>query len=121
MEVRVARLSTHVLDLGSGQPAAQMRIDLYQCSGQTRTHLKSVLTNQDGRTDEPLLTGETIPTGVFELVFQAAEYLRARGEVLPDPPFLDEVVIRFGLADAHGHYHVPLLLSAYGFSTYRGS
>lgn len=117
----MARLSTHVLDLASGKPAAGLKIDLYQLEGSRRQHLKSAHTNADGRTDEPLLSGESIPTGIFELVFQAGDYLRSGGYALPDPPFLDEVIIRFGIAEASGHYHVPLLLSPFGYSTYRGS
>ena len=78
-------------------------------------------TNSDGRTDEPLLSGELLPTGTFELVFHVAAYFKAQGLSLPDPPFLDEVLVRFGIADAKGHYHVPLLVSPYGYSTYRGS
>lgn len=117
----MARLSTHVLDLASGKPAPGLKIDLYQLVGSQRKHLKAAATNPDGRTDEPLLSGETIPTGVFELVFQAGDYLKAQGHSLPNPPFLDQVVIRFGIAEAQGHYHVPLLLSPFGFSTYRGS
>lgn len=116
----MARLSTHVLDTSAGRPAAQLAIDLYVLTP-TRQHLKSVVTNQDGRTDEPLLAGDEIATGTFELVFHAGAYMRAQGIALPEPPFLDEVVIRFGIADARGHYHVPLLLSPYGYSTYRGS
>jgi 5-hydroxyisourate hydrolase len=78
-------------------------------------------TNADGRTDQPLLSGETIPVGLYELVFHVAAYFKAQGVSLPDPPFLDEVPIRFGIAEAQGHYHVPLLISPYGYSTYRGS
>lgn len=117
----MARLSTHVLDLASGKPAPGLELDLYQLVASERKHLKTIRTNRDGRTDEPLLSGDTIPTGVFELIFQAGAYLRAQGHSLPNPPFLDEVVIRFGIAEAGGHYHVPLLLSPFGFSTYRGS
>lgn len=116
----MARLSTHILDTAKGKPAASLKIELYLLA-ETRQHLKSVLTNSDGRTDEPLLSGETIPTGVYELIFYAGDYLRASGLVLPEPAFLDQVVIRFGIAEETGHYHVPLLLSPYGYSTYRGS
>jgi 5-hydroxyisourate hydrolase len=116
----MARLSTHVLDLSAGKPAAGLKIELYQLSPR-RKLLKTVTTNTDGRTDAPLLSGDTIPTGKFELVFYAAEYLEAKRHKLPDPPFLDDVVIRFGIAEAAGHYHVPLLLSPFGYSTYRGS
>jgi 5-hydroxyisourate hydrolase len=116
----MARLSTHVLDTARGKPASGLKIELYAIR-EARGWVKTVLTNDDGRTDEPLLTGEAIPTGVYELVFHAGAYLRERGLELPEPAFLDEIVIRFGVSDAHGHYHVPLLLSPYGYSTYRGS
>ncbi len=116
----MARLSTHVLDTARGKPAAGVKIELFAVS-EARGLMKSVVTNDDGRTDEPLLSGETIPTGVFELIFHAGEYFRSRGLELPEPSFLDVVVIRFGVSDAHGHYHVPLLLSPYGYTTYRGS
>ncbi len=100
-----------------GRPAANLTINLYY-AGQ---HLKTVSTNEDGRVADPLLSGDTIQTGIYELVFHAGAYFRGRGHPLTDPPFLDEVVIRFGIADAAGRYHVPLLLSPYGYSTYRGS
>ena len=117
----MAKLSTHVLDTARGKPAEGVRLELYRTEGEARVWLKSALTNPDGRTDEALFSGETIPTGVFQLEFHAGEYLRARGLELPEPAFLDVIVIRFGIADAHGNYHVPLLLSPYGYSTYRGS
>jgi len=113
----MARLSTHVLDTARGVPAAGVRIDL-RCGD---TFLKSAITNADGRTDEPLLSGDMMTPGTYELIFHAGDYFRAQGVVLPEPPFLDEVVIRFGMADPYGSYHVPLLLSPYGYSTYRGS
>lgn len=114
------RLTTHVLDTASGRPAAGLAIALYRVRGETRTHLKTVATNQDGRCDAPLLQGEEFAAGEYELVFEAGDYLRGQGTVLSEPPFLDRVPIRFGLAEA-SHYHVPLLLSPYGYSTYRGS
>ena len=117
----MARLSTHVLDTARGKPAAGVRIDLYSVAGEARVHLKTAFTNSDGRTDEPLLSGETIPTGAYQLEFHAGDYLRASGLDLPEPAFLEVVVIRFGVAEAGGHHHVPLLLSPYGYSTYRGS
>jgi 5-hydroxyisourate hydrolase len=79
------------------------------------------VTNADGRTGEPLLSGDRLDTGIYELTFHAGDYFRAAGLDLTDPPFLDDVVVRFGLADAAGDYHVPLLLGPYGYSTYRGS
>ena len=123
----MARLSTHVLDTANGRPAAGMRIRLYACEGQPRQLLKTAITNPDGRTDEPLLAGEGLPTGVYELEFSVAEYFAASGGAASGtastgaPPFLGDVVVRFGVADASANYHVPLLVSPYAYSTYRGS
>ena len=118
----MARLSTHVLDTAQGKPAAGLDLELFKIgTAGSRHFVKATTTNADGRTDEPLLSGETIETGTYELVFHAGAYLRAQGLKLPDPPFLDEVLIRFGIAEVKGHYHVPLLLSPFGYSTYRGS
>jgi 5-hydroxyisourate hydrolase len=114
------RLTTHVLDTASGLPAAGLKIDLYRISGDARTHVNTAVTNDDGRCDAPLLEGKAFETGQYELVFLAGDYLRSAGETLPDPLFLDQIPIRFGMAEAR-HYHVPLLLSPYGYSTYRGS
>ncbi|WP_299429868.1 hydroxyisourate hydrolase [uncultured Meiothermus sp.] len=118
----MARLSTHVLDTAHGRPAVGLDLELYRIgpSGE-RSFITATSTNGDGRTDQPLLSGETLQTGNYELVFHVAAYFKALGVALPDPPFLDEVLIRFGIADAKGHYHVPLLLSPFGYSTYRGS
>lgn len=113
----MARLSTHVLDTSRGAPAGGLVVDLYAGN----TLLKSVATNAGGRTDEPLLATERLPTGEYQLIFHAGDYFRTLGLSLPDPPFLDQIVIRFGIADASGDYHVPLLLSPYSYSTYRGS
>jgi len=114
------RLTTHVLDTASGKPAAGLSISLYRLQGDARTHLKTVSTNDDGRCDAPLLQGTEFATGEYELVFAAGDYLRRQGTKLPQPAFLDTVPIRFGMAEAT-HYHVPLLVSPYGYSTYRGS
>ncbi|HTC89460.1 MAG TPA: hydroxyisourate hydrolase [Bryobacteraceae bacterium] len=114
------RLSTHVLDTSRGKPAQNVRIDLHRCDG-GRRHIKSVATNADGRTAEPLLSGDRLETGIYELTFHAGDYFRSVGIELSDPPFLGDVVIRFGLSDPAADYHVPLLLSPYGYSTYRGS
>jgi 5-hydroxyisourate hydrolase len=117
----LARLSTHVLDVSQGRPAAGIAVNLYRIVGAGREHCAAAVTNRDGRTDEPLLSGDQIPTGIYELVFAAGPYLRQQGITLPQPAFLDDVVIRFGIAEETGNYHVPLLLSPYGYSTYRGS
>jgi len=117
----VARLTTHVLDTSHGIPARNVAIDLHIIRSGQRVLLKTTTTNQDGRTDEPLLSGANIEPGTYELTFYAGDYFRASGVELTDPPFLDQVVVRFGIADASGNYHVPLLLSPYGYSTYRGS
>jgi 5-hydroxyisourate hydrolase len=114
------RLTTHVLDTASGRPAAGMTIDLWRLSPEGRSHLKRVQTNADGRCDQPLLQGAEFAAGRYELVFAAGDYLRREGTELPTPAFLDDIPIRFGMAEAK-HYHVPLLVSPYGYSTYRGS
>jgi 5-hydroxyisourate hydrolase len=114
------RLTTHVLDTASGKPAAGMKIELYAVAGATRRKIKDVVTNADGRCDAPMLQGDEFSTGQYELVFMAGDYLRASGANLPDPLFLDQIPIRFGMAE-NSHYHVPLLISPFGYSTYRGS
>lgn len=115
-------LTTHVLDAAHGTPAQGLKIDLYRLDGDDRERLKSVETNSDGRVDGgPLLIGAEFRAGQYELVFYAGDYLRTKGLVLPEPAFLDIIPIRFGIADEQGHYHVPLLLSPYSYSTYRGS
>ncbi len=120
MAGNAGRLTTHVLDTATGQPAAGLSIDLYRIDGQKRTRLKTVTTNSDGRCDQPLLTGDEFVIGEYELVFAAGDYLRKQGTTLPSPAFLDIVPIRFGMAEKT-HYHVPLLISPFGYSTYRGS
>jgi 5-hydroxyisourate hydrolase len=117
----MAELTTHVLDTSRGRPAAGIAIRLYECLGDSRTLIKSAETNASGRTNGPLLAGQALRVGVYELAFAAGAYFRAQGDTLAEPPFLDEVVIRFGVSDPTAHYHVPLLLSPYGYSTYRGS
>jgi 5-hydroxyisourate hydrolase len=113
-------LTTHVLDTATGKPASGLSVKLFRLSGESRTHVKTMVTNADGRCDAPLLAGEAFSVGEYELVFAAGDYLRRQGAVLPQPAFLDTIPIRFGMAEAV-HYHVPLLVSPYGYSTYRGS
>ncbi|MEO4000528.1 hydroxyisourate hydrolase [Mesorhizobium sp. CAU 1732] len=114
------RLTTHVLDTASGRPAAGLSIALYRVSGNSHRKIKEAVTNADGRCDAPLLEGKDFKPGQYELIFFAGDYLRAGGAALPEPLFLDQIPIRFGISE-HRHYHVPLLLSPYGYSTYRGS
>jgi 5-hydroxyisourate hydrolase len=114
------RLTTHVLDTTAGRPAAGVPVMLRVVEDAGRRPIAAAVTNADGRLDAPLLAGENFRPGIYELVFTVAQYFRERGFALADPPFLDEVVIRFGIAEAR-HYHVPLLISPYGYSTYRGS
>ncbi|RCK54258.1 5-hydroxyisourate hydrolase [Thalassospira profundimaris] len=117
----MGRLTTHVLDTARGCPAGGIRIELHRFDGGHDDRVAQAITNEDGRTDAPLLEGKTLRSGRYELVFFAGDYFDASGYDLPDPKFLDQVVIRFGIADAEAHYHVPLLLSPFGYSTYRGS
>ncbi len=115
------RLTTHVLDTARGRPAAGLWIELFRLDGTDRRLIVQAETNADGRCDRPLLEGRAMVAGRWELVFRAGAYFRRSGLTLPEPPFLDEVPVRFGIADPGQHYHVPLLLSPYGYSTYRGS
>jgi 5-hydroxyisourate hydrolase len=116
----MGRLTTHVLDTARGEPAAGMKIELYALAG-GRKLVASTVTNANGRTDAPLLDGAALAAGTYELVFAVGAYFRAAGVALPTPAFLDEVPLRFGIADAGAHYHVPLLASPWSYSTYRGS
>ena len=117
----MARISTHVLDTAHGKPAAALRVGLYRWLDGERHVVHTAITGPDGRTAEPLLTADEIPVGEYELAFNVADYFRGVGVKPGSPPFLDQVVVRFGVSDAHGDYHVPLLVSPYGYSTYRGS
>jgi 5-hydroxyisourate hydrolase len=120
----MGKLTTHVLDTARGLPASGLSVTLYRVGpGEdgALARVKSVMTNADGRVDAPLLEGEELVAGLYELRFAVGDYLRASGQSLPDPAFLDIVPLRFGIADASAHYHVPLLVSPYGYSTYRGS
>jgi len=117
------RLTTHVLDIARGRPAAGVAIELWRlgADGAGRTLLASARTNADGRAEAPLLAGEELRAGVYELVFAVGDYFAAQGLVGATPPFLDHVPVRFGVADPDAHYHVPLLASPWAYSTYRGS
>jgi len=117
----MAKLSTHVLDTARGIAAAGVRIELRRLDAAERVLVATATTNNSGRTDRPLIEGDRIEPGIFELSFHVGDYLRRAGDVLTDPPFLDIVIVRRGIADPEGHYHVPLLLSPYGYSTYRGT
>lgn len=115
------RLTTHVLDTARGKPAAGVRITLYRVSAQNHRKIAETITNADGRTDAPMLAGAALVAGCYELVFGAGDYLRASGQAGEGELFLDEIPIRFGIADAGQHYHVPLIISPFAYSTYRGS
>ncbi|MDC1407837.1 hydroxyisourate hydrolase [Candidatus Puniceispirillum sp.] len=117
----MGRLTTHVLDTARGSPASDLSIDLFRLDGDVPVLMKTTKTNDDGRCDVPLLDGDALRKGRYQLLFKVAAYLRRSGDDLPEIPFLDDVVINFGINDPTQHYHVPLLLSAYGYSTYRGS
>ena len=117
----MGRLTTHVLDTMNGCPAAGMAVSLYRLDGQGAALLKQLTLNDDGRADQPLLIDAALLPGRYRLVFGVLPYFRGRGVVLPEPAFLDEVPLDFGIADATLHYHVPLLVSPWSYSTYRGS
>jgi len=116
----MASLSTHVLDTIHGKPAEGIVVELHRVTGVLRQFLKKTITNKDGRPVEPLCGGD-LESGVYELTFLAGDYFKRTGLKLPNPPFFEEVIVRFGISDRAAHYHVPLLLSAYGYTTYRGS
>ncbi|MBX3680634.1 hydroxyisourate hydrolase [Cognatazoarcus halotolerans] len=116
----MGRLTTHVLDTAHGRPGAGIAVTLFRLDG-GRHELGRCITNHDGRCDQPLLEGAAMEAGRYEIVFGAGDYFRAMGLDLPEPPFVDEVALRFGIADTTAHYHVPLLVSPWSYSTYRGS
>lgn len=117
----MGQFTTHVLDTARGRPAAGVPVTLHHLSSDGRRLVASTTTNADGRTGAPLVSGSAMLAGQYELTFSLGDYWRVHGVTVTVPPFLDEVVIRVGVADVAGHYHVPLLVSPYGYSTYRGS
>ncbi|KAF0806543.1 hydroxyisourate hydrolase [Alcanivorax xiamenensis] len=117
----MGRLTTHVLDTCNGCPAAHLDLQLWRMEGNQARLLTGCKTNADGRCDAPLLEGVTMVSGEYQLHFAVGSYFAARGIALPDPSFLDDVVVQFGISNTTEHYHVPLLVSPYGYSTYRGS
>ena len=117
----MGKLSTHVLDITSGKPAAGVVIKLHAIEAAGRRMLCSVVTNSDGRCDAPLLAGDALLAGQYELVFEAGDYFAAQGIVVPLPRFVDRVTLAFGIASPDENYHVPLLVSPWAYSTYRGS
>lgn len=117
----MGKLSTHVLDTVHGVPAQGVALELYRLDGENRTLLTQVATNSDGRCDEPLLSGADLTKGIYELVFHAGDYFAGKGVPMPEPRFVDKVVIRFGVANPDENYHVPLVVTPWTWSTYRGS
>ncbi len=119
--MHMGKLTTHILDTAHGRPGAGIAISLYRIDNGQRRALGQFISNADGRCDSPLLQGDALTVGIYELDFAVADYFRAAGAKLAQPPFLDVVTLRFGVADADAHYHVPLLVSPWSYSTYRGS
>jgi 5-hydroxyisourate hydrolase len=117
----MGKLSTHVLDTAQGKPGAGVKIELYRIVSGQRILLKSDATNRDGRCESPLLEGDALLPGQYELVFAAGDYFAAQGVPLAEPRFIDRVTIAFGVADASQNYHVPLVVTPWSYSTYRGS
>ncbi len=117
----MGKLSTHVLDTTQGKPGAGVSVALYRLDGDARVLLKTDLTNGDGRCAAPLLEGDALRAGCYELVFGAGDYFAAQGVAMPEPRFIDRVVIAFGIADPAQNYHVPLVVTPWSYSTYRGS
>jgi 5-hydroxyisourate hydrolase len=116
----MGQLTTHVLDISAGLPAAGLRIELHSWTATTAIRVASVVTGADGRVGQPLLAGENFRAGRYALTFHIAEYFRGRGVALPDPAFIEEATIRIGIAHAEQHYHVPLLIAPWSYSVYRG-
>lgn len=121
----MGRLTTHVLDTAQGRPATGVEVTLYRAQASTalaeKSLLKRTVTNIDGRLDSPILDADEFLPGIYELVFQAGNYFRNSHFELPEPAFVDEIIVRFGIANTDSHYHVPLLVSPWSYSTYRGS
>ncbi len=118
----MGKITTHVLDAAHGCPGSQITVELYRVEGQVLTLLNSTVTNSDGRCDQPMLQGDEYRSGVYQLQFAVGDYYRAKGAAaLAEQAFLDVVVLRFGIDEGQAHYHVPLLVSPYSYSTYRGS
>lgn len=116
----MGQLTSHVLDTTHGTPAAGVKIDLYSLA-QGRVQIKSLVTNADGRCDQSMLNADEIKSGQWELVFHVGDYFAGKNIAAGDTPFLDEVPVRFGIDDSDAHYHVPLLVSPWSYTTYRGS
>ncbi|ALC82267.1 MULTISPECIES: hydroxyisourate hydrolase [Bacillus] len=117
----MGQLTTHILDLTHGIPASRVKIELYSIEQSNRSLLANSITNKDGRVDKPLLSEEKMVSGEYELLFYIGDYFKEKETPLPDPPFLNVVSVRFGIADPGSHYHVPLLVSPWGYQVYRGS
>ena len=117
----MGKLSTHVLDTTQGKPGAGVRIELYAVGAAGRVLIKTETTNADGRCSQPLLEGDAMQPGRYELVFAAGDYFAAQGVALPQPRFIDQLTIAFGIANTAENYHVPLVVSPWSYSTYRGS
>ena len=117
----MGKLTTHVLDTAQGRPAAGLQIELWRLDGDERRLVATVQTNADGRTDAPLLADQALSAGTYEIIFAVGNYFAQQPIPTSTPPFLDQVPVRFAIADADAHYHVPLLVSPWAYSTYRGS
>jgi 5-hydroxyisourate hydrolase len=117
----MGKLSTHVLDIAHGKPAAGVLVELYLVEATQRTLVRSAVTNKDGRCDAPLLEGNEMQAGQYELMFGAGDYFAGQGLALPEPRFVDRVIVAFGIADPSQNFHVPLVVSPWAYSTYRGS
>ncbi|NYT84546.1 hydroxyisourate hydrolase [Pollutimonas harenae] len=117
----MGKLTTHVLDTMNGVPAQGVRIELHRINNASRLLLRKTHSNSDGRCDEPLLQGPDLEQGIYELVFHAGDYFAARGVRVPEPRFVDQITLRFGVAHPSENYHVPLVVTPWTWSTYRGS